>query len=60
MRHYKIQTSRENYGKWEILYKCFFKYQPTDYGYFATQEDAAETLLTDYKGEGIIIHYENI
>ena len=58
MVHFKITRAKD--GKdWQILSRGLFRYHSTDYGTFKSSSDAAETLLNDYKGEGIIIHYEN-
>jgi hypothetical protein len=60
MTHFKIKKVEGEDNLWEILYRGFFRYRPSNYGVFASLNDAADTLLNDYKGEGIIIHYENI
>jgi hypothetical protein len=60
MTHFKIKKVKDKDNLWEILYRGFFRYNPTKYGIFNSQAEASNTLLNDYKGEGIIIHYENI
>lgn len=58
MVHFKIAKVNES-EEWHILSRGIFRYHSTDYGTFKSSSDAAEALLNDYKGEGIIIHYEN-
>lgn len=60
MTHFKIKKSENFENLWEIFYRGLFRYRPSNYGVFDSQEEAANMLLNEYKGEGIIIHYENI